>query len=120
MTKSYKRKRHIINNTRDSERCNDIRKSLNSSERQHGRSIAVSELDEYEHLLSDETLSDLRWELEIKFSNECYRKEINSPEYKFALTLKRFGLPWVNPHKCTCPLPEHLSDEEVLKLSGLL
>ncbi len=32
--KNYKRKRHLINNTRDSERCNDIRKSLNSSERQ--------------------------------------------------------------------------------------
>lgn len=45
--KDYKRKRHITNNTRDSVRCNDLKKSLNSSERQRGRSIAVSELEDY-------------------------------------------------------------------------
>lgn len=118
--KSYKRKKHIINNSRDSERCNDIRKSLNSSERQRGRSIAVSELDEYQFYKSEDEMQLLRWDLEIKLANDCYRKEVNSSEYKFALTLKRFGLPWVNPHKCTCPRPEDLSDEEVLKLSGLL
>ena len=118
--KSYKRKRHLISDARDSKRCNDIRKSLNSSERQRGRSLAVSELEQYNDMYSDEFLSNLRWNLEIKLSNDCYRKEINSPEYKLAKTFSRFGLPWVNPHKCTCPRPEDLSDEEILRLSGLL
>lgn len=35
--KSYKKKRHTINNNRDSERCNDMRKSINSSERQQSK-----------------------------------------------------------------------------------
>lgn len=119
--KAYKRKRHIINNSRDSVRCNDQRKYLNSSERQRGRSIAVSELEEYEYNRSDEELHRLRWNLEIKLSHECYLKEVHSPEYKFSQTLIRLGLPVVNiPHKCDCPLPEKLSDEEILKLNGLI
>lgn len=120
MAKAYKRKLYKECDYTDKERRQDIRKSLNSSERQRGRSIAVSELNEYESMFSEETLSALRWNLEMKLSNDCYNKEVNSPEYNLALTFERFGLPWVNPHKCTCPLPENLSDEEVLKLSGLL
>lgn len=52
--KAYKRKRHITNNTRDSYRCNDLRKSLNSSERWRGKREAVS-------MLSDDEHNDVPW-----------------------------------------------------------
>lgn len=48
--KNYKRKRHLINNTRDSERCNDLRKSLNSSERQTAKRDIKHQLEYKESL----------------------------------------------------------------------
>lgn len=98
---------------------NNLR-GLKKSARQANRSIAVSELEEYEEMFDPEFISNLKWNLEMKLSNDCYEKEVNSPEYKFAITLKRFGLPFVNPHKCTCPNPDKLSDKEILELSGIL
>lgn len=98
---------------------NNLR-GLKKSARQANRSIAVSELEEYELMTSKHEIRDIRFELEMQQSDECYHKELNSPETKFAETLYRFGLPLVNLYKCQCIDIYQLSDSEVLKLSGLI
>lgn len=118
--KAYKRKRHLINDSRDSNRCNDLKKHLNSSERQRGNSEAVSGIKEYEDMFSPELISYLRWGLESEHSSKCYEKEVTGVEFRFAKTLQRFGLPWANSYKCKCPKFDKMTDEEILKISGYL
>lgn len=46
MPKRYKRKIYIESNSRDSHGCNDMRKSINTSERQRGKSEALEQIQE--------------------------------------------------------------------------
>ena len=120
MAKQYKRKLYHECNSSDKTRRQDIRKSLNASERQRGRSIAVSEMREHNDLFNDKFIKDLRYDLEFEHADKCWRKERSAPETKFANTLARFGLPHVRPYKCRCVSPDKMSKKDILKHFGYL
>lgn len=120
MAKRYKKKMYLENDYRDSESCNDIRKNLNSSERWRGKREAVSGVEEYEEMQNQDLLKNLRWNLEHELADQCYMKEKFGPEAKLSTVLQKLGIGKFNLHRCTCELPERLSDEEILKRNGYL
>lgn len=115
MTRQYKRKR-MVGMENDN---NHNRKSLNASERQRGKSEAVSGLRDWNLGRDKELIDTLRWNMEIDLADECYRKELTDPTKLITEILQKLGIGRFNLHKYTCPLPERLSDEEVLSRSGL-
>jgi len=118
MAKRYKYKLYKECDSTDKVRRQDIRKSLNSSERQYGKSVAASGLDEYESLIGGNIITHLRWNMEIELSEECYRKEITDPVREIQQILNKLNVGCFDLHKCTCHLPENLSDKEILKRAG--
>lgn len=111
MTKPYKRKINIINNTRDSRSCNDIRKSLNSSERQSAKRSVEDTLLELEN-----DVEHLRFcmEREQEIACDADRKISDALCY----TLCKLGIRdrWggaFETHTCECPDPWSLSDREI-------
>ena len=102
MTKHYKRKKFLEENARDSNGCNDLRKFFNKTERQRGK----KECEEGLLDSSKQNISELRHQIEMKLSYDCYNKEVYA-------TIKK------QPFNCTCPNIYSWSDEEVLKWHGL-
>lgn len=93
MAKNYKRKIHIINNTRDSERCNDIRKSLNSSERQQIKRELKNQLEDKGSFYDDFYYSDSDdWKAYTPLS-------MQTTGGRFISTLMRLGVLEGGPHK---------------------
>lgn len=115
MPRQYKRKRLAEYWSRD-ERPTKIRKSLNSSERQRGKSEAVSQLNGYEDILDD--IQRLRWNLEIDLSSKCLDAELYGPEADLSRMLRNLGVGDFNLHRCTCEKIDDLSDNEILRRSG--
>ena len=106
MAKNYERKRHIINNTRDSERCNDIRKSLNSSERQDSKKQIKEELESFE---------EERYELRYHHDDLDYKEHpplaMLTTGGRFISTLMRLGLLEGGPHKDWYDLRKNLKNQ---------
>jgi hypothetical protein len=120
VAREYKRKR-LAEEWATDEKPTDIRKSLNASERQRGKSLAVSGLKDHEDTLDKDLIKNLRWNLEEKLSSECYQKEILDPAHLLNETLLKLGIgkfELYKLHKCDCPDPINYSDEEILRLSG--
>jgi len=102
MTKHYKRKQYIEANSRDSNGCNDLRKFFNKTERQRGKRECEEGLVDN----SKNNISELRYQIEMQMSYDCYNREFE------AVTQGK-------PYNCTCPNPDSWSEDEVLKWHGL-
>ena len=104
-----KRKIHIINNTRDSENCNDIRKCINSSNRQKVKIQIKNQLEELDY---DYEYDYGWWYNYDKSSYYGYNWRYDfsvlrsTAGGKFIETLSRFGILSFN-HK-------HYEDEEII------
>jgi len=118
MAKRYKYKLYKECNDTDKEHRNDIRKSLNSSERQRGKSEAMSAQKDFELYYDKAFINNLRRNMEYELADKCWKKEVTDPTRFISVILKKLGMGWHNLHKCTCPRPEKLSDIEVLHRSG--
>lgn len=102
----YKRKIHIINNTRDSEKCNDLRKTINSSYRQKAKVEIKKQLedegsffdDEYDYAYNTDHWEDWKWHPDIA---------MQTVGGKFLSTLIRLGLIEGGPHKDWYELRAH-------------
>lgn len=101
MPRGYKRKRQIGYTTDH----NANRKSYNSSERWTAKREISAELVELPSNKHD--MSELRWQIEQKFSSECYTAE-SEAHYSN------------KEYKCKCPNVCSWSDGEVLKYLGLV
>ena len=100
MTKKYHRKRYLEENSSDNAAY--VKKiNFEKSNRQHGKAESQEQLDEY----STETdiMMDLIWEAEMKLTNQCFTKN----EWRKSMGLEE---------ECTCPLPERLTEEELLTI----
>lgn len=118
MAKRYKYKLYKECDTTDKDRRQDIRKQLNSSERQRGKLEAVSGKKEYEISHDNEFIDALRWNMEMELADECWRKELTCVSVGLATLLMKLDVGKFNLHKCTCSRPEKLSNEEILKRYG--
>lgn len=95
-----------------------MRKAINSSERQRGKSIAVSGLKEYEETLNSRLIFELRHEMEMKYANICYMEEMLGPTKHLENILIKLEIGHFQLYKCRCPNPDRMTDEEILKASG--
>ena len=118
--KQYKRKRKIIANSRDSEGCNDLRKSLNSSERQQGKRESEDGKKEYSTIHDKAAIMHMRWDYEEDLTSKCTNEERFGPAAKLGGMLKKLDIGDFNLYKCTCENVDRLSDEEILKYFGHL
>lgn len=118
MSKQYKRKQSIIANSRDTKGCNDIRKPLNSSERQRGKREAYTGVDSV--MFTKTLIQHLRWDYEQTLSNECSRKERRCPSRELSMLLMKLKVGDFRLFKCECIDPDSLSDDEILKYFGYL
>lgn len=113
MTASYKRKRLIEEDCLD-KRPTHIKKSLNSSERiKTKKQIQKTINDRYS------VVDELRWELETKQCIECHQREIFGPHAHIQNILILLDVGDFDLYKCNCIDFYKLSDEEVLRMSGL-
>jgi hypothetical protein len=117
--KQYKRKRHIEENTSDI-KPKKFRNYFNKSERQRGKSIAVSGVDEYEQQHDPQLIRDLRWNMEMELANQCRADHDDCPSTGLALILRKIGVGRFRLYKCTCINPDKLTDEDILKRYGYL
>jgi hypothetical protein len=98
MTKKYHRKRYLEENSSDNAVC--VKKiNFEKSNRQHGKKESQEQLDEYSP--ESQRMGDLIWEAEMKLANQCFVKN----EWRKSMGLEE---------ECTCPLPERLTEEELL------
>lgn len=91
MAKPYKRKIYIENDSRDSERCNDIRKSINATNRQEGKREISSQM-EPEQLDDYFMYTDWDWKEHAPCS-------MLSTGGRFVSTLMRLGILEGGPHE---------------------
>ena len=99
MVKKYYRKRLIEENSSDNPEY--IKKiNFEKSNRQEGKKEADLQSEE---IPSEQDLSELIWEVEMKLASKCYQDNKKRREQ---------GL----PEKCDCPLPERLTVEELLDI----
>jgi hypothetical protein len=113
MTASYKRKRLIEEDCLD-KKPTYIRKSLNSSERiKTKRQIQKTVNDRFN------IVDELRWELETRQCVECHHNEIFGPHTYIQIMLALLGVGDFDLYKCICIDFYKLSDEEILRMSGL-
>lgn len=84
----HKRKIYIINNTRDSEKCQDLRRHLNKTERQRGKQEVKEQLHEPDYRWDNfgDSLDDL---IDEFYSSHW---KMNSTGGKFISTLMKLNI----------------------------
>jgi len=136
MSKNYRYKQFKEQDSRDTDSANYIRKSLNSSERLKAKREIQEELQDFPILPTKIEVMNMKWDLSDDFAVECARDNRDCPSNALCLLLCKLNVVpfrdddiWYSSYhtgqdhhflfKCKCPSLSELSDQEIMRLSGL-